>query len=244
MLKKSLGQHLLKNIDILNALVNAADIKPGDLVVEVGPGTGTLTDQLLATGAHIIAVEKDDAFARQLEIKYKGQNIEIINSDILKFDPSLKIQNLKFKIIGNIPYYLTSHLIRTILTTWQQPELIVFMVQKEVARRMTAKPPEMNMLAVLVQLYSKPEIVRIVKRGSFIPPPKVDSAIVRLYPSPPPFTVKGGAGGILKIAEMGFRQKRKKLSNNLPLELLEKAKIDPDRRAQTLSLDEWITLAQ
>ena len=150
-MKKSLGQHFLTNPHIHELIVQSADIKPGDVVVEVGPGSGLLTDHLLAAGARIIAVEKDDNFVQKLKEKYKHKNVEIIHDDILTFKPSLKISNLKFKIVANIPYYLTGHLLRLILQSWPPFNLAVLMVQKEVAKRMTAKPPWMNMLAVLVQ---------------------------------------------------------------------------------------------
>src|SRR3989344_3435017 len=159
--KKSLGQHFLTNKYILADIVAAAEITAEDTVLEVGPGTGFLTDALVATGARIIAVEKDDLLASDLGMKYGGR-VEIINQDILAFNPSrYTLHDTRYTIIGNIPYYLTSHLIRIILTTWPKPKSIVFMVQKEVARRMTAKPPEMNMLAVLVQLYTTPTIIKI-----------------------------------------------------------------------------------
>ncbi|MEK7583111.1 MAG: 16S rRNA (adenine(1518)-N(6)/adenine(1519)-N(6))-dimethyltransferase RsmA [Patescibacteria group bacterium] len=243
--KKSLGQHFLADANILESIAQAAEIQPGETVIEVGPGTGTLTDTLLAAGAHVIAIEKDAVLAAELKEKYKNnKNIEIIHDDILTWniENSMKIENLKFKIVGNIPYYLTSHLIRTVLQEWPQPKLIVFMVQKEVAKRATAKPPEMNMLAVLIQFYTTPTIIKIVKAGSFHPRPRVDSAIIRLVPRHEAWNRKHEA--FFKIAGDGFKHPRKKLSSNLSRELLEAAGIDPNRRAETLTLDEWKTLAK
>lgn len=242
--KKSLGQNFLKNKHILELIADAAELRPGETVVEIGPGTGTLTDVLLARGVHVIAIEKDKELASQLKVKYqKNKNIELLEADILNYKP----EAIGYKLIGNIPYYLTSHLLRTVLQDWPQPELIVLMVQKEVAKRITARPPEMNMLAVLVQLYTAPTIIKIVKAGNFHPKPKVDSAIIRLSPSQPPPYRKGEAKEgdmVLSIAAKGFAHPRKKLANNLPLELLAAAGIDPNRRAGTLTLDEWKSLAK
>ena len=240
-LNKTLGQHFLTNPKINELIAKTAQIKAGDVVVEIGPGTGLLTDYLLEAGARVIAVEKSREFVARLREKYRGQNIEIIEDDVLnwKIENSLKIENLKFKIIGNIPYYLTSHLFRVVLQEWPRPELIVFMIQKEVARRMIAKPPHMNMLAVLVQCYATPEIVKIVKAGNFTPAPKVDSAIIKLTPRGLASWSSSASRSILELAARGFKHPRKKLSNNLPEEMLERAGIDPNRRAETLSLDEW-----
>ncbi len=234
--KKSLGQHFLTNPKIHEHIVEAAEIKPGEMVVEIGPGSGLLTDHLLAAGARVIAVEKDTEFVKNLREKYKNKNIEIIEADVLNF----KLLNFKlsnYKLVGNLPYYLTSHLLRIILQEWPQPKCIVFMVQKEVAKRMTAKPPRMNMLAVLVQSYAEPKIIKIVKAGNFSPPPKVDSAIVKLVP------LSTTHYSLLPLAAQGFAHPRKKLANNLPIELLENAGIDPNRRAETLTLDEWKKLS-
>ena len=236
-MKKSLGQHFLTDHSAHETIVAAAEIVPGDLVLEIGPGSGLLTDHLLNTGARVIAVEKDREFARQLKEKYKdNKNIEIIEHDVLSY----KLKAINYKLVGNIPYYLTSHLIRTVLQEWPQPKLIVLMVQKEVAKRMTAHPPEMSMLAVLVQLYTTPTIIKIVKAGSFHPRPKVDSAIVRLTPSE---KRQAKSEKLLEIAAQGFKHPRKKLGNNLPKELLEASRIDPNRRAETLTIDEWKSLA-
>src|SRR3989344_2191945 len=234
--KKILGQYFLTNTDILKKIAAAAEIRHGDLEIEIGPGTGTLTDELLKTGAYIIAIEKDRELAVLLCAKYKNtKNIEIIENDILKFDPSFVIRHSSFVIVGNIPYYLTSRLLRIILTQWPPPKLIVLMVQKEVAQRIIARSPHMNMLALLVQLHGTPEIVRIVKRGSFSPPPKVDSAIlkiaVKLYSST--------AVKLLQLAARGFAHPRKMLGSNLPKDKLIKAGIDPARRPGTLTVDEW-----
>ena len=238
-MKKSLGQHFLINPSAHKTIVSAAEIVPDDLVLEIGPGSGLLTDHLLEAGARVIAIEKDTDFVAQLREKYiDSKNIEIIESDILRYAP----RATRYKLVGNIPYYLTSHLLRTVLQEWQKPQIIVFTVQKEVAKRMMAKPPEMNMLAILVQYYAIPTIIKIVKAGSFHPRPKVDSAIIKLKIKSQ--TSKSEGEQLLQIAGAGFAHPRKKLSNNLPIELLNAAGIDLNRRAETLTLDEWKSLAK
>lgn len=231
--KKSLGQHFLSNPAILQKIVSAAEIAAGDTVVEIGPGTGTFTDPLLAAGAHVIAIEKDHELAEQLKVKYQNKNIEIIEDDILRYT----LHVARYTLVGNIPYYLTGHLLRTLLQSWPPFRLAVLMVQREVAQRMTAQPPDMNMLAVLVQCYTKPEIIAIVKRGNFSPTPKVDSAIIKLTP------LSTTHYSLLPLASRGFAHPRKKLGNNLPRELLGKAGIDPNRRAETLAIAEWKSIA-
>ena len=259
--KKSLGQNFLINGGVYRKIVAAAEIKAGDTVVEVGPGLGTLTEYLAETGAEIIAIEKDHALAEYLKTKFADQkNVKIIEDDILNFDPIRYTLNaIPYKIAGNIPYYLTSHLLRTIFEKWPQPELIVLMLQKEVAQRIVAKPPKMSLLAVSVQYYAQPKIISYVSHGNFYPPPEVDSAIIKLAPR-----VQGigyseksadagrwtlDAGRFFRIVRMGFAGKRKQLGNNLSgglklekrfvEEKLKSIGIDPKRRAETLTLDEW-----
>ena len=242
--KKSLGQHFLINTGVLDRIVAAVDIRPEENIIEVGPGKGQLTDVLLGAGARVIAVEKDRALVALLKEKYAGNDkIEIVEGDILKFDPSrYTLHATSYKLVGNIPYYLTTHLIRTVLTTWPSPRSIVFMIQKEVADRMITKPPHMNMLAVLVQSYTVPKRIMRVSKGSFSPPPKVESAVIRLVPRHETQNMEHET--LLKIAGEGFKHPRKKLANNLPSELLEQAGIDPARRAETLTIAEWQKLAE
>lgn len=241
---KRLGQHFLINTGVLDKIVAAVDIQPDETVIEVGPGRGQLTDALLAAGAHVVAIEKDRTLAASLKEKYAGNSgIEIIEGDILKFDPTrYTLQATRYKLVGNIPYYLTSHLFRIVLQEWPTPERVVFMIQREVADRMVAKPPHMNMLAVLVQSHAAPERIMRVSKGSFSPPPKVESAVVRLVPKSRQLSAISYK--LLAVASQGFKHPRKKLANNLPLELLEQAGIDPARRAETLTIAEWQKLAE
>lgn len=233
--KKSLGQNFLQNTDILSVMVESARLTQDSLVVEVGPGKGSLTDLLIATGAQVIAVEKDDELARALSEKYRDmKNLEIIHGDILAYSPP----KLPYTLIGNIPYYLTSHLLRTVLESWPAPQTIVFMVQKEVAQRIVAMPPKMSMLAVMVQYYAAAKMVRTVKRGSFSPPPKVDSAILQLIPHSQSLSI-AESRQFLDMVRRGFDQPRRMMSAKLPQTVLIEAGIDPRRRAETLSINEW-----
>jgi 16S rRNA (adenine1518-N6/adenine1519-N6)-dimethyltransferase len=256
--KKSLGQNFLVNEGIYKKIVYALSAKSSDTIVEVGPGLGTLTDHLAATGANIIAIEKDDKLFEYLKKKFRDvDHVQIIHNDILKFNPSdYKLSTMSYKLVGNIPFYLTSHLIQIVLDSsisgWPTPERIVFMIQKEVAQRMTAKPPKMNLLAVSVQYFSKPEIVAKVSKGSFLPVPKVDSAIIRLTPkidNNQGLLADDESKNFFRVVKAGFSNSRKQLANNIASGLhlpkseviakLSSINIAHERRAETLTLDEW-----
>jgi 16S rRNA (adenine1518-N6/adenine1519-N6)-dimethyltransferase len=250
--RKSLGQNFLINKGIYNKIVEALELVPGDTVIEIGPGLGTLTEFLCAPGVKVISIEKDRNLISFLKNKFQGNNnIEIIESDILETDlPELK--EGRYKIVGNIPYYITSHLFRIIFERWKRPALMVFMVQKEVAQRVAAKPPDMSLLGVSVQYYSEPKIVSYVSKGSFYPAPKVDSGIIKLKP----ITRSAGINEkeFFTVAKAGFAGKRKQLANNLSSNLkipkheieekLNSAGIDPRRRAETLTVDEWQNISK
>src|SRR3989344_5972122 len=185
--KKSLGQNFLVNPHILDKIISAAEISKDDVILEVGPGTGNLTKKLAEKAKKVIAIEKDHRLIEPLKQTFKNHsNVEIMRGDILdtKTDFVLQSPSLsdKYKIVANIPYYITSNLLRTIFEAWPKPKLIVLTVQKEVAKRIVAKPPDMNLLALSVQFYSEPKIISYISRGSFRPMPKVDSAIIKLTP--------------------------------------------------------------
>ncbi len=250
--KKSLGQNFLVNQGIVQKIIDAADIKKGDIILEIGPGTGILTKELAHRTGNVIAIEKDRDLIEDLRNKFP--DIQVLEDDILKFDPAKYLApNTKFKLMGNIPYYITSHLLRTIFESanWRmaRPELIVLMIQKEVAQRIMAKPPDMNILALSVQFYSKPEIVAQVSRGSFRPEPNVDSAVIKLTPTETNLT-KTEADNLFKVIRAGFSSKRKKLINNLSVfrspdelkEILSKISIPEKVRAENLSIDDWVKL--
>jgi 16S rRNA (adenine1518-N6/adenine1519-N6)-dimethyltransferase len=237
--KKSLGQNWLNNPGVLDRIVQAAGITPTDTVVEVGPGQGALTERLANTGARVVAIEKDVRLIEPLRERFP--KIEIIEADILTWKP----EDLgSYKVVANIPYYLTSHLIRLMLEEWPSPALAVLMVQEEVARRMVATPPDMNLLALSVQLYAKPEIIMKVSRGSFRPVPNVDSAVIRLEVENRGPSQKEHAKTILALAKKAFEHKRKQLKSSIDPAILERANISPEIRPQELSVENWSAIAR
>ena len=256
--KASLGQNFLIEPNIYEKILEASEIKRGDKIVEVGPGLGTLTEYLLeAVGesGSIIAIEKDDVFVKILEDKFKNaKNVKIIHRDVLNF--KFQISNFKtksYKIVGNIPYYLTSKLLRTVFEEWSRPELIVLMVQKEVAERIVVIPPKSNLLSTSVQYFSNPKIVKRISRGNFWPKPKIDSAIIKLNVKRKIKNEKYQKD-FFKIVKAGFSGKRKQLINSfchalkMPKESVQKnlntAGIDSKRRPETLTIPEWIKITK
>lgn len=242
--KKSLGQHFLKCDWVVSTLIKAGEINKKDIVLEIGPGTGVLTRELVKHAKQVIAVEKDEKLAKNLaeSLKKEGiSNVKIIPSDILLLLHRSKIY-AKYKVVGNIPYYLTSRLIRILLEDKQKPKIIVLTIQKEVAERIVAKPPKMNLLALSVQAYGKPEIVKKVPADCFYPEPKVDSAIIKISDIYDHFLKVNQIkkDDFFKIIRKAFSQKRKILRNslrglNLPKELVKK-------RPEELSLEQWAKL--
>lgn len=244
--KKSLGQNWLKNEQIVKEIVQAAKIKKGEKVLEVGPGQGVLTAALLAAGARVVAVEKDDhlidALKQRFNLGLLNDKLEIIHHDILNFDPILI--NEKYKVVANLPYYITGEFLKKFLTTPNQPSLMVLMLQKEVAERI-AKDKKESVLSISVKVYGKPKYLRPVSRGNFQPVPKIDSAVL---------VIERISKKLLKQAKIkekdffsclkkGFGSKRKKLKNNLKLtgDLLKRY---GDKRAEDLKLEDWIKLCQ
>lgn len=242
--KKSLGQNFLINEGVLDHIITAAQLQSSDTVVEVGPGRGALTQRLAASGARVIAIEKDHRLIDSLRETFAPHpNVTIIAGDILEFDPlQHNLQPHQWKLVANIPYYLTGHLLRLLSESWPQPARSVLMVQREVADRLRAHPPEMNMLALAVQLTATPSLVCRVSRGSFRPMPSVDSAVVLLTPRAPviPPAVVTRA---LALARPAFMQKRKKLTATLDADTLTAAHIDPNARPQELATEDWVRLA-
>lgn len=255
--KKSLGQHWLHDKNILHQIVVAADVSSGDQILEIGPGLGTLTDELLATGASVTALEFDPQLASNLALKYKVANndedssqIKIVEGDIRKFDFSSLGSG--YKIVANIPYYLTSHLVRQLCETPNKPARAVLLVQKEVAERICAKPGKMSILSVFAQSYFGCSLGVEVPAKFFTPPPKVDSQVVCLSSLVEAKVSEELSKKFIRVVKAGFSEKRKTLSNSLSGGLgidkqvanllLLKSGIDSTRRAQTLSINEWLKL--
>ncbi len=263
---KRLGQNFLIDKNILNKIIESADIKSNDIILEVGPGIGTLTQELAQRAKKVIAVEKDKTMIEILKETLKGfNNIEIIQGDILKIDYLKLIENCKlkienYKIVANIPYYLTSPLIRMFLESVKPPHDFVLMLQKEVAQRICSKPPNMSLLAVSVQFYAEAKIISYVSKNCFWPSPKIDSAIIKITPNKNNKNID--ADLFFKIVKAGFSQPRKQLGNNLlALNKIEgskiikierkkinkwllKNKINPKQRAETLGIEDWKNLTK
>ncbi len=262
--KKSLGQNFLISKDVLARILGAAELSWTDTVLEIGPGIGTLTRGLAQSAKQVIAVEKDPAMVEILKETTKDlPNVEIVSGDILKQNlPSASYPHLaegkfaesKFKVVANLPYYITSPVIRMFLEAADKPKLLVLMVQKEVAQRICAKPPDMSLLAVAVQFYATPSIVSYVKKSCFWPQPKVDSAIIKIVPKLALGKALLAEGKFFEVVKAGFKQPRKQLGNNLAQGLklsrqqveawLSQAGIQPTQRAETLSIENWVSLAK
>ncbi|MDD5589545.1 MAG: 16S rRNA (adenine(1518)-N(6)/adenine(1519)-N(6))-dimethyltransferase RsmA [Candidatus Portnoybacteria bacterium] len=249
---KSLGQNFLINAQVLEKIIQAAELKTGDIVLEIGPGLGALTRELAKKTKKVFAIEKDRKYAEILKNIFADfKNVEIIHGDALDIDASSLIEpNQRYKIVANLPYNITSPIIRKFLETQNQPELMVLMIQKEVARRICAKPPEMSLLAVSVQFHGEPKIIEYVSKGNFWPQPKVDSAILKILPHSK-FS-KIDRPKFFAIVRAGFSAPRKQLAPNLASKLkisrqiveetLKKQKIDPKQRAETLNIDDWTNI--
>jgi 16S rRNA (adenine1518-N6/adenine1519-N6)-dimethyltransferase len=261
--KKSLAQHFLIDRGILNKIVAAADLKADDIVVEVGPGLGVLTRALAERVGRLIAVELDRNMIAVLERSFGGApGVTLIQRDVLDTTPAALLAEagitppaagaMKYKVVANLPYYVTSAVLRHFLETELKPELIVVMVQKEVAEQIIAPPGHMSLLSVSVQFYGRPRIVRTVSRGCFYPAPAVDSAILRVDLHPEPLLPSGEDTGFFDVVHAGFSAPRKQLANAIAqgfripkvpaTTLLAAAGIDPARRAGTLSVAEWVHL--
>jgi 16S rRNA (adenine1518-N6/adenine1519-N6)-dimethyltransferase len=250
--RKGLGQHFLVDGEVLSLIVATADLKPDDMVVEVGPGLGILTRELAKKAGGVIAIELDDNLAALLKRTLASlNNVTVINADVLKIEPKDIVKGQVYKVVANLPYYITSPVLRHFLEASAKPQAMVVMVQKEVAEAIAAKPGDMSLLSVSVQFYGKPEIIGIVPPESFYPAPEVSSAIVKIevYPKP---KVDVDEKGFFDTVRAGFAAPRKQLANSLAkglgkekalvLPFLQKARIDPSRRAETLTIEEWAVL--
>jgi 16S rRNA (adenine1518-N6/adenine1519-N6)-dimethyltransferase len=253
---RRLGQHFLVSRGVLHRIVAAAELGPADTVIEVGPGLGLLTGELIKRAGRVIAIELDERLATVLgQSLQHPSNLMIINADVLQVEPAALMaqsQASGYKLVANLPYYITSPTLRHFLEARVKPSLLVVMVQQEVGQAIVAKPGEMSLLAISIQFYGQPRIISTVPASCFFPRPKVDSVLLRIdvYSHPP---VKVSDQNLFfNLVRAGFGSRRKQLRNSLshglqitPQEaasLLEQAGIDPTRRAETLSLEDWASL--
>jgi 16S rRNA (adenine1518-N6/adenine1519-N6)-dimethyltransferase len=259
--RKGLGQHFLVDGETLDTIVAVADLTPEDNVIEVGPGLGILTRELAAKAGWVIAIELDDRLAGALTKSLaEFDNVVIINRDVLGTDPAQLLRERaasvpsgmnSYKVVANLPYYITSPVLRHFLEAPARPEVMVLMVQKEVAEAIAAGPGKRSLLSISIQFYGRPDIIAYVPAASFYPQPEVDSAVLKIdvYPRP---IIDVEEQGFFRLVRAGFTASRKQVVNSLaqglglPKEkitlLLEKAGIDPQRRAETFTLEEWAQL--
>lgn len=260
---KSLGQHWLRDREILDAIVFEAEITDGDFALEIGPGLGTLTSSILravATSGQVLAIEFDPKLAQNLPKSFPGKNLEVLNADFLDFD--LDKLPSGYKVAANVPYYITSKIVEKLLTAHNKPSVAALLVQKEVAERMAAQSGNLSVLGVATQIYAEAELGSLVPREFFTPPPKVDSQVIILKIRQQNLLEKFNRETSSQISEeeffrvvkAGFSSKRKKIAKSLSAnfaiprekveEILAKAEISPDLRAQDLSIQDWLTLAK
>jgi 16S rRNA (adenine1518-N6/adenine1519-N6)-dimethyltransferase len=249
---KSLGQHWLRDRNVLMHIADCADLNKNDTVLEIGPGLGTLTSELLRQAGKVIAVEYDAELARKLPGQFPGKNLEVINADILGFN----LNNLPagYKVVANVPYYITSKIVQMLMTAENKPSTTVLLVQKEVAERLAAKPGQMSILAVSAKVFADVSLGDIVPASLFTPPPKVDSQVVILQTRRESFFDGVNEANFFRVVKAGFSAKRKKLRSSLSgglkitkseaENILEKANINPDMRAEALDLDNWVKLTK
>ena len=249
---KSLGQHWLKDRDILADIANDAELSIDDFVLEIGPGLGTLTSEILRRAGRVLAVEFDAELARKLPGQFPGKQLEVVNEDILQFD--LSKLPAGYKVVANVPYYITSKIIEKLMTAENKPSTVVILVQKEVAERVAARQGEMSILAVSAQVYAEARLGLEVPKEYFTPPPKVDSQVVVLETRETPVVKPDDERLFFRVVKAGFSSKRKKLRSSISAglaldklatdQLLTSAKVDPNDRAEDLSLEDWLRIME
>ncbi len=250
--KKSLGQHWLYDEKVLSHICDIALVHEHDTVLEVGPGKGTLTGELLDRGAHVVAVEIDEELYKELSASFDRPHLTLVNQDIMQFDFGVLPAN--YKVVANIPYYLTSHLIRVLTEAKNPPKSLTLLVQKEVAERIAAQPGGMSLLSVSAQFYFDVELGEAVKAELFTPPPKIDSQVVHMLRKPADEHKQVDIPLFFRVVKAGFSSRRKTLLNSLSgglrldkkeaEDILASAAIDPQVRPQELSVDQWAKLAE
>ena len=265
--RKGLGQHFLIDRDVLGLITSAAELAPADVIMEIGPGLGVLTTELARQAGWVVAIELDSKLADILkQTMAPFDNVTIVNKDILQVEPEALLQEQKagfppqinspfnYKVVANLPYYITAHVLRHFLEASVKPQIIVVMVQKEVAEAIVAEPGQMSLLSISVQFYGEPRIISNVPAQCFYPVPEVDSAILRVDVYPQPVVAVTNEGSFFGLVRAGFTASRKQICNSLAqglglpkaevLSLLGRASIAPQRRAEALTLDEWAKLWQ
>lgn len=252
---KSMGQNFLIETEVVEEIVHIAEIGPGDLVIEIGPGMGILSRQILSSGAKLIAVELDRDLAALLRGDLAGvENFELVEQDARYLDPGEITGGQPYQVVANLPYSVATVILRNLMESDHPPTRMTVMVQREVAERMTAEPGEMSLLGLATDLYTDAQIAMIVPPEVFLPPPKVDSAVVLMDTRP---ELRGTAEmreRMFELATMAFQRKRKTLSNGLSMgldrpkseldQVLTSIDIDSKRRPQTLGVDEWLRIAE
>lgn len=254
--KKSLGQNFLITPRIVDAIAAAGQLTPNETAIEVGPGKGVLTRALLVTGAKVVAIEKDDRLIPVLSEEFKKEiasgALKLIHGDIMEMDLSKLVGMIDgaYKVIANIPYYITGALVRAFLSATKKPANMVLMVQKEVATRVIARDGKESILSLSVKAYARPELVMNVLRGNFFPIPNVDSAVIKLYDIKNPFANGAAEQRFFDVVKAGFAQKRKKLSSNLSSVMgkeevaaaFTRLGLDQNVRAEDVKLEQWLAL--
>lgn len=253
--KKSLGQNFLVEPAGLMKVINAAELSGDEEVLEIGAGLGSLTYLLAQASARVTAVEIDSHMLEPLaEALTPFKNVQIVPGDILELDPEKLVKQENYVVVANIPYYITSAIIRHLLEARLKPSRVILTIQKEVAQRIVARDGKMSLLSLSVFVFGEPEIAGSIPAGSFFPAPDVDSAVLRIRLHPEPLIPSNRLDQFFKLAHAGFGQKRKTLRNSLSAGLslstdevearLLKANIEPSRRAETLSIAEWARLVE
>lgn len=247
---KSLGQHWLHDRLVLEHIADCAGIQSGGTVLEIGPGLGTLTSELLRRAEKVVAVEFDAELARKLPGQFPGKQLTVHSEDILQFD--LSRLPAGYKVVANVPYYITSKIVQKLMTADNKPSIAVLLVQKEVARRIAARPGDMSILAISTQVYAETSLGDVVPAELFTPPPKVDSQVVILATREQPLVTSDQEKAFFRVVKAGFSARRKKLRSSLSgglgiskqdaEELLATAGISADARAEDLSIADWLRL--
>ncbi len=248
--KKELGQHWLTDRHILGTIADEAEIQQADTVLEIGPGLGTLTSELLSRAWKVIAVEFDPELAAKLPGQFPGKNLTVTTADILSFD--LDDLPKDYVVVANVPYYITSKIVQKLMIARNKPRIAVLLVQKEVAERIAAGPGDLSLLGISAQVYAETELGIEVPKRFFTPPPKVDSQVIVLRTRSEPLVPNEEERQFFRVVKAGFSEKRKKLRSSLAgglgIEkaeseaLLMRAGVSPDVRAEDVSIDDWLRL--